>query len=155
MAHTFTCQTEIHVTPAAFWQGMTMAAVNAELLPLVRMTVPARLRQVPAGQWVTGRPLFRSLILLFGLIPVDVHLLQLERLDPGEGFLERSSSWVNRVWLHARHTTPTRSGCIVTDTVTVESRIPGMAAWMLPVYQWVFRHRHRRLRRMYGDERGS
>jgi len=150
MAHTFTCQTEIRVTPAAFWQSMCMEAVNAELWPLVRMTVPVGLKQVSAEQWITGQPLFRSLILLFGVIPVDVHLLRLEQLDPGEGFLERSSSWVNRVWQHARHTTPTASGCIVTDTVTVESRLPGMAYLMLPVYRWVFRHRHRRLRRLYG-----
>lgn len=155
MTRTFTYQTEIPVTPATFWQRMSMDAVNAELRPLVRMTVPSELRRTTADQWVTGRLLFRSVILLFGVLPVDVHLLRLERLEPGRGFLERSSSWVNRVWRHERNTTPTASGCIVTDIVTVESRIPGMAALMLPVYRWVFRHRHRRLRRLYGPYRAG
>jgi hypothetical protein len=44
---TFTLCTELPITPAAFWQTMSMSAVNAELMPLVRMTAPARYGACP------------------------------------------------------------------------------------------------------------
>lgn len=146
----FILSTELQTTPASFWQGMSMAAVNAELWPLVRMTVPHNWKSCPLEQWATGQPLFRSVILLFGVVPVDIHSLQLAHIDPERGFVEKSSSWVNKQWQHERRTEATRSGCIVTDTVTVQGRIAWLAALLLPVYKMVFRHRHRRLAGFYG-----
>ncbi|MED5620279.1 hypothetical protein [Ideonella sp. BN130291] len=146
----FTLSTELKVTPQAFWQQMSMAAVNAELRPLVRMTAPAAWRDCPLDQWHSGRVLFRSLVLLFGCLPVDVHSLRLESISAGHGFLERSTSWGNRQWQHERLTTPTAAGCIVTDTVTVVGRIRLITALLMPVYRLVFRHRHRQLRRLHG-----
>lgn len=128
---------------------MSMDAVNAELLPLVRMTAPRRWRRSAPAQWTTGEVLFHSVILLFGVLPVDVHSLRLERVDPDQGFLERSHSWVNRLWQHERRTLPTAQGCVVSDEVLVEGRVPLLTALLMPVYRWVFRHRHRRLRRLW------
>jgi len=150
---TFTTRSAIATTPENFWKTMSMSAVNAELAPLVRMTAPQQWRDCPLEQWATGKVLFRSTLLLFGLIPTDLHFLKLERIDPEGGFLERSHSLVNRLWLHERTTEPTSGGCIVTDTVTVESRLPGMATLMLPIFRFIFRHRHRRLREQYGVAR--
>ncbi len=127
-----------------------MQAVNAELRPLVRMTVPPEWRNCTLGQWQAGRTLFHSVVLLFGVVPVDVHALTMERIVPGRGFRERSHSWCNRLWLHERTTTATASGCVVTDTVTVEGRAPLAAALLMPIYRLVFRHRHRRLAALYG-----
>jgi hypothetical protein len=148
----FTLLTEISTPPDGFWAGMSMAAVNAELSPLVHMTAPAQWQQCPLSQWATGGVLFRSTILLFGLLPVDVHSLRLEAVYSGQrGFLERSSSWCNKQWQHERTTTPTRGGCVVQDTLTVQGRIPGMALVLMPIYKLVFRHRHRRLKALYGE----
>lgn len=149
----FTIRSELGVTPESFWQGMSMAAVNAELHPLVHMTTPAVWRECAVSQWSTGRVLFRSVILLFGLLPVDVHSLRLAHIDSTRGFVERSHSWANRLWQHERVTTRTPFGCTITDTVLVESRLPGMATLLLPIYQTVFRHRHRRLRAMHSAPR--
>jgi ligand-binding SRPBCC domain-containing protein len=146
----FSVSSELSVSPEAFWAGMSMAAVNAELMPLVRMTVPRKWRSCLLEQWASGQVLFRSVILLFGLLPVDVHSLRLERISPGRGFLEQSHSWVNKQWRHERSTVPTNSGCVVTDTVTVHSRVPAVGVLLLPVYRLVFRHRHRRLKGLYG-----
>jgi len=85
----FNIRSELPVRPEDFWAGMSMAAVNAELMPLVRMTTPASWRDCPLPQWTTGQVLFRSVILLFGVLPVDVHALQLESIDPRRGFHER------------------------------------------------------------------
>lgn len=147
---TFTITTELPVTPDAFWRGMSMQAVNAELRPLVQMTVPNAWQDAPLAHWRTGRVLFASVILLFGFLPVDVHSLRLEQIDPARGFLERSHSWCNRLWQHERTTTPTAAGCALTDTVTVQGRLPLLAALLMPVYRLVFRHRHRRLKALYG-----
>lgn len=146
----FTIRSELHIAPEVFWERMTLSAVNAELLPLVRMTAPPEWRERPLEQWATGRVLFQSVILLFGIVPVDVHSFRLERIDPGRGFLERSQSWVNEEWRHERTTASTRAGCVITDTVTVQGRVPLLAALLLPVYRLIFRHRHRRLRALHG-----
>lgn len=150
MMQAFTISTELSVTPEAFWEQMSMAAVNAELMPLVRMTAPAQWQRCPLAQWTAGRVLFRSVILLFGFLPVDVHSLRLERLFPEGGFLERSHSWTNRLWQHERTTARTANGCVVTDRLTVQGRLPFASALLLPVYRLVFRHRHRRLKALYG-----
>lgn len=130
---------------------MSMSAVNAELRPWVRMTSPARWAHCRLGEWTTGEVLFRSVILLFGFLPVDVHSLRLASIDPlGRGFVEHSHSWCNKRWDHARTTTPTKTGCVVEDTVTVEGRIPWFTSLLMPVYRLVFRHRHKRLRALHG-----
>lgn len=152
---TFTVRSELSVTPEVFWHGMSMAAVNAELHPLVHMTAPAPWQDGALAHWSTGHVLFRSVILLFGFVPVDVHSLRLDYIDPARGFVERSHSWANRLWQHERVTLATPAGCIVTDTVVVQSRIPGLAALLLPVYRGVFRHRHRRLRALHSAARAT
>ncbi len=148
---TFSFSTELPITPEAFWSRMSMSAVNAELRPLVCMTAPAAFRRAELSQWATGRVLFRSVVLLFCCLPVDVHALRLERVEMGRGFLERSSSWSNRLWQHERTTRPTAAGCVLTDTVTVEGRVPFVTRLLMPVYGAVFRHRHRRLKQLYGS----
>lgn len=133
--------------------GMSMSAVNAELWPLIRMTTPASWRNCPLEQWTSGTVLFRSVVLLFGFLPVDVHSLRLEHIDPVNGFVERSHSWMNALWRHERVATRTAVGCMVADTVTVQSRVGWVALLLLPIYRGVFRHRHRRLRAFHSATR--
>lgn len=146
----FSISSELRVAPAAFWGRLSMADVNAELRPLVRMTAPLAWRARPLLGWGTGQPLFRSVILLLGCVPVDVHAFRLERATPAQGFVERSHSWVNVLWQHERTTTPTAAGCTLTDTVTVRGRVPVLTALLMPLYRLVFRHLHRRLRALHG-----
>lgn len=138
------------MTPEAFWAGMSLEEVNDELAPLVRMTAPAAFRNLPLTDWPTGQPLFTSTILLLGVLPADRHAFRLDAVDPGRGFLERSSTTMLRLWQHERTTTPTANGCIVEDAVTFRSRIPGLDRLLLPVYRAVFRHRHDRLTARHG-----
>ena len=150
----FTIRTELpRTTPEAFWAGMSIDAVNAELRPLARMGAPTAWRRCPLEQWTTGRTLFRSTIWLFGVLPVDLHSLRLEALHPGpRGFLENSHTLWNRRWRHERTTIPTAAGgLVVQDHLTVESRLPGAATLMMPVYRFVFLHRHRRLKVLHGE----
>ena len=136
---------------AVLARALTMPGVNAELMPLVRMTHPAEAAVLDVARVPLGQVAFRSVLLLFGVLPIDVHALTLVRLDPTRGFLERSQSLLQRVWEHERTVEPgPRGGCVVTDRVRFAPRLPGVGWLLLPVMRAVFRHRHRRLAAAFG-----
>src|SRR3546814_1583374 len=80
----------------------TMDGVNAELRPLLRMTHPPHLRSLTDATWEPGEVIHQSWLLAGGILPIDRHGLALERVLPGEGFDEESSSWLQRRWRHER-----------------------------------------------------
>ncbi|MFZ6644900.1 hypothetical protein ACO0LO_04245 [Undibacterium sp. TJN25] len=147
----FTVQSDLAIDAAAFCANMSMQTVNWELSPIVRMSAPEPWRDCTLDQWQAGRLLFKSWIFLFGFIPVDLHAFRLEAIYAGAGFQENSSSWANKEWRHRRMVAARGDGCTVTDHVVVAGRIPFVAALLMPVYEFVFRHRHRRLRKKYGS----
>jgi len=129
------------------WERITsMEGVNAELMPIARMTFPRTLAQLQPSDVVLGQRLFRSWILLFGVLPVDYDDLTLLRLTPGVGFAESSPMLSQRRWNHERTLEDADGATRVTDRVAFEPRLP----WLGPLYSFVFRrvfeHRHRRLR---------
>ena len=144
--YSFEISSSLSVSPEAFWAQFTLAEVNRELAPWVRMTAPPAWRSVPLRQWPEGQRLFRSWILLFGVLPVDLHALYLHRITPGVGFEERSRSAMNRRWDHTRRTEPTPRGSRLIDRVEYESRLPLTGALFLPIYKAIFASRHRYLR---------
>lgn len=126
----------------------TMRGVNAELMPLLRMTHPAR--HADLNTLAIGECAFASWLLLFGLLPIDRHLLQLERVLPGEGFDERSHAWTQKVWVHRRRVLAAADGCVVRDTLAFEPRLALMRPLLRVMVRTVFEHRHRRLRARFG-----
>ncbi len=130
---------------------MTPEGVNGELMPIVRMTLPRGVDRLDIATVPVGERIGRCWILLFGLIPIDWDDLTLERLDPPNGFHERSSLASMRVWEHERWIEPVPGGgCVLRDRVSFEPRLPLPARALLPLYRTVFRHRHRRLRARFG-----
>lgn len=124
------------------------ATVNAELGPWLRMTMPEPWAGRPLPAWPVGRPLFSSVILLLGVLPLDRHRFRLEATG-AEGFYERSSSLVLRSWRHKRLLRAVPDGTLVEDRVVFACRLPLLESLLAPIYRAVFRHRHRRLRRWY------
>lgn len=138
---------------AVVWERvLTPAGVNDEMRPYLRMTVPRGLEWVGPDTIETGATLGRSWILLFGLIPFDYDDLRLERVEPGEGFLERSTMLSQRLWEHERTLADDGEGCLVADRVRWEPRLGLPGTPLRPAIGWFFRHRHRRLRRRFGGE---
>ena len=137
---------------AAVWDRVsTFEGVNDELRPLMRMTAPPHMRQLDASEVRPGERLFRSWILLFGVLPIDFDDLTLVSIEPGRGFHERSPMLSMRVWEHERTLEPAGEGaCVVRDRVTFGPRVPGTALFLRPVVAALFAHRHRRLRRRFG-----
>jgi ligand-binding SRPBCC domain-containing protein len=138
--------------PDAVWARIsTFEGVNDELRPLMRMTAPAHVRSLDPSEVVLGERIFRSWILLFGVIPIDYDDLALLALEPGRGFHERSRMLSMRVWEHERWLEPDGDfGCRIRDRLTFEPRLPGAGPLLERFIRMTFRHRHRRLRRRFG-----
>jgi ligand-binding SRPBCC domain-containing protein len=137
--------------PEAVWARVsTFDGINDELRPLMRMTAPARVRALDPAEVVLGERIFRSWILLFGVIPIDYDDLSLIALEPGRGFHERSTMLSMRAWEHERWLEPDGDGrCRLSDRLSFEPRV-GFAGPVLERFIRVtFRHRHRRLRRFF------
>jgi hypothetical protein len=133
------------------WDRVTTpAGIGDEMHPFLRMTIPRGLDRLDPESIELGERIGRSWILLFGLLPFDYDDLSLVRLDPGEGFLERSTMLSQRVWEHERTLEPIEGGCKVSDRVRWESRLGLATAPLRPAIAWFFRHRHRRLVRHFG-----
>jgi hypothetical protein len=145
-------ESEIGISPQAFWAMPVMPQVNRELRPLAAMTFPARLRDATLAECPRGVDIFTSVILLFGLLPTDFHKLHLAQAD-AHGFDERSTSTMNRLWRHQRRLEATPYGARLTDTLEVQGHIPPLTALLMPIYKAIFRHRHAQLRRQFPLER--
>lgn len=137
---------------ATVWATVsTMAGVNAELGPFVRMTHPAEIDALRPDDVVAGEVLFVSWLLAFGVVPFDRHRLVLEQIDEGAGFVEASSSWLQRSWGHERRLVDLPGGgCEVTDRLTFVPRVRFAGPVVRAVIAALFGHRHRRLRRRFG-----
>ena len=145
----FEINSTLSATADEVWaHASTMEGVNQELRPWVRMTVPQRARGVRLTDVEVGREAFASVLLLFGMLPFDLHHLTVQHVLQ-RGFDEESWSWLQRRWRHERRVEPTPTGCIVTDRLTV---VPRRAPSFLvkPIVRAIFGARHRRLRSLFG-----
>jgi ligand-binding SRPBCC domain-containing protein len=137
--------------PAKVWDRVTTpAGINDEIRPIMRMSVPAGVDRLDPEKIELGTRIGRSWVFLFGLIPFDYDDLILVGLDPGRRFLERSSMLSQRVWEHERTLEPAGAGCLITDRVSWEPRLGLPGRPLRPLIGFIFRHRHRRLRRRFG-----
>lgn len=149
-AYQLTFCSEVAAPPETVWTLVsTMAGVNQELAPLLRMTYPPAQRNLPTAVPL-GRRAFRSWLLLFGLVPIEYDDLTLLKLAPNRGFVERSPMMTLRIWQHVRTLRPVPGGCRITDRLTFVPRLPYTGwLWQLAV-RGTFAWRHRNLRRIFG-----
>ncbi len=138
--------------PDRVWDRVvTPAGINDEMRPWLRMTIPRGFDRLDPATVELGKPIGRSWILLFGLLPFDYDEITLVRLEEGRGFLERSSMLSQRTWEHERTLEAVgEGGCLITDRVRWEPRLGLPGTPLRPLFRWFFRHRHRRLRRRFG-----
>ena len=127
---------------------VTAEGVNDELRPWLRMTVPGGDFDLTSVE--IGKPIGRSWVLFLGVLPIDYDEINLERIDEGRGFVERSKMLSQRYWEHIRTVEPVDGGAVVTDAIAWEPRLPLPGAAMRPLFRAIFGHRHRRLRRRFG-----
>jgi ligand-binding SRPBCC domain-containing protein len=145
-------RSHLAASPTRVWERIsTREGINAELMPIVAMTFPTKWISLDPKDVAVGPPLFRSVLLLFGVVPVDLHNFALLSVIPNHGFLERSSSLIHNEWIHERTLVALPGGTEIVDRVRYRCRLPGFALILGPVIRFIFRHRHRRLRRHFGE----
>jgi ligand-binding SRPBCC domain-containing protein len=144
----------LHARREDVWAATsTFEGINDEFRPLFRMTAPPRVRREGLAAVEVGRRVCRSWVLLFGILPVDYDDITLQRLEPPHGFLERSAMLSQRVWVHERSLEEVGEHCRLTDRISYEPRLPVPDVLLRGLYRFVFRHRHRRLRRRFCGQR--
>lgn len=151
----FVARSRLAAAPERVWEHIsTMEGVNHELGPLLRMTHPPGIDRIDESLGQLGKPVFRSWVLLFGVIPVDYDRITIVRLDEGRGFLERSPLGTQKLWEHERTIEPgPDGGCVLVDRIAHEPRVPVAQRAQSALLRRVFRHRHRRVRKRFGGER--
>ncbi|HYD78604.1 MAG TPA: hypothetical protein VEC06_02250 [Paucimonas sp.] len=136
--------------PAAdCWAHATsVAGIAAEMRPLLKMTIPGGKASILDFDLVPGRPLFRSWMLLFGVLPVDRSDLTLVELEDGRRFLEQSPMLGMKLWRHERIVTAIPGGTAVIDRLEFAPRLAsGLVRWFVRL---LFARRHAVLRRKFG-----
>jgi ligand-binding SRPBCC domain-containing protein len=145
----FSIASTLSASAETLWShAVSPEGVNREFRPLLRMTFPPNIGDL-TDSWRPGRRLFRSWLLLGGLLPVDYDDVAFAEVDPGRRFLERSSLLSARVWEHERVIEPVSRGCRLTDRVRFAPRLSWLAPLYRLVFRAVFRLRHRNLRRLF------
>jgi ligand-binding SRPBCC domain-containing protein len=144
-----TVELPLRANRSEVWAALsTVGGMNRELSPFVRMSDPTDGARFDAEPWRGGAPVAWQL--LFGVIPIDRHRIELVALPDGRGFRESSSSWWHRVWRHERALLDDPGGCVVRDSVEIEPRLRVSDPFIGWAVRWMFRQRHRNLRRRFG-----
>jgi ligand-binding SRPBCC domain-containing protein len=148
----FVQRSVLHAPADEVWAfATTKEGINAELMPIVRMTAPRGAGDLTLTDIEAPVRIGRSWILLGGLIPIDYDDIFVESIEPGRAFRERSTMLTQRSWHHDRSVDSAGPDtCFVTDAISFEPRLPMSPRLLLPVFRWFFRHRHRRLRKRFG-----
>ncbi|SFB51373.1 hypothetical protein SAMN05216266_11582 [Amycolatopsis marina] len=144
-------QTELAVPVEPLWAHVTsFTGINDELRPLLRMTKPSRLDTGGLLDLTPPAELGKSVLLAFGVLPVDYDDIGIVEFEPSHRFLERSRMLSAVHWEHERVLTPTERGCLLADRVEFEPRFAVTGAVLRTVVPRLFRHRHARLARRFG-----
>lgn len=142
--------TPVRATPEQAWTWISsLAGIRREMAPYLAMTAPAGLVSLSGLALTPGQPLFRSWILLFGILPVDRSDLTLIHVDAGAGFVEQSPMGSMRLWRHERRIVARGSGCRIVDALTFQPKFA--APVVARLVGALFSHRHRMLVRYLGQ----
>lgn len=151
----FEISSDLAAPAEVVWRHVTdMAGVNDEMRPLMRMTVPPGLHGSRIGDLPVGRRAGRSWLLLLGVLPVDFDDLTIAEMGPGLRFREESRMLTQSRWEHERSVTAIEGGSRVRDSLRWQGRIAALGALYELGVPVLFGHRHRRLRRRFGELAG-
>lgn len=148
-------EVRLAVDPDRLWREVcTLDGVNREFAPFLRMAAPPGLEGATIDALRPGVPAGRSWLLLGGLIPVEYDDLCLVEVEPRR-FLERSRMLTIDPWEHERSVVAAGSGSLLRDRLRFELRrplalLPGSDRLTRATVGAIFRHRHRRLAKLYG-----
>lgn len=128
---------------------VTPEGINDEFRPWLTMSMPTEAGELSIDTLELGKPIGRSWIRLFGVLPVDYDDLTIAELEPGRRFLEQSRLFSAPQWQHERLVEPVDAASSrVTDRLTFTPR-RGFGLLGPRIIRLIFWYRHRRLRRFF------
>jgi ligand-binding SRPBCC domain-containing protein len=137
----------------AVWSRISqISGVNEEFYPILKMTCPEPNMRISPSH-ITGKPLFRSWLLLLGIMPIEYDLIQIVACEDGVGFTEKSSMALMSEWHHQRILVSTARGTRITDNLKFRPRRGVFfLGWLFKrIVAALFRYRHHRLGEMFGS----
>ncbi|WP_266160095.1 hypothetical protein [Dyella silvatica] len=141
-------ESRLHVPAEQVWAWITsVPGISAEMWPFFRMTTPKGLLSLSDRQLTLGVPMFRSYLLLLGVLPVDYSELTLLELHEGRGFVEQSAMASMKLWRHERSIEACRfdpAAVLLIDRLTFQPRMA--KRWVGWFVRQFFNHRHKVLR---------
>jgi ligand-binding SRPBCC domain-containing protein len=151
-------RTPLGASAAEVWAHATsIDGINREMAPWLRMTAPSGLDTLTLDDaaGALGTPLFTSVVLFGGVVPVERMRVTIAELEPGRRFVERSPMLALRGWRHERVVEPHDGGCLVIDRVSFEPRVAATAPLARAAIGAFFAHRHRQLGRLFNGRARS
>jgi ligand-binding SRPBCC domain-containing protein len=144
-----TFRSQLRAPRDQIWRWIvSVEGISRELWPVLKMTIPAHIKSIADVQIMPGQPLFRSWVLLFGVLPIDRSDLTLLHLERGRGFVEQSPMISMALWRHERTLEESDGSTILIDHLTFQPRLAKtLTRWFI---RTVFTHRHNVLRRQLG-----
>ena len=129
---------------------VTPEGINDEFWPWLTMSMPTEAAGLSIDTLELGKPVGRSWIRLFGVLPVDYDDLTIAELEPGRRFLEQSRLFSAPQWQHERLVEPVDAATSrITDRLSFTPR-RGFGLLARPLIELIFWYRHRRLMRHFG-----
>jgi ligand-binding SRPBCC domain-containing protein len=143
-----TFESRLAASAEELWSWSTsVAGIAAEMRPFLKMSAPKDKSSLLDFAVDIGQPLFRSWILLFGILPIDRSNLTLLEIEQGHRFVEQSPMLTMRLWRHERIITRDAQYAIITDQLEF---IPRFAAGLAQRFVYLFfTHRHSVLKRVF------
>jgi hypothetical protein len=148
---TFIERSSLISAPAADVWARVVApeGINDEFWPWLTMSMPEGASDLSIDTLELGRPVGRSWIRLFGVLPVDYDDLTIADVEPGRRFLEQSRLFSAPQWQHERIVEPVDAASSrVTDRLTFTPR-RGFGLLGPSIIRLIFWYRHRRLVRYF------
>ncbi len=84
-------ESSVKASPEEAWAWITsLQGISEEMRPYFRMTAPAGVTSINDIAVEPGKPLFRSRVFLFCILPIDYSDITLVEINKGSGFIEQS-----------------------------------------------------------------
>ncbi len=152
ITYTFEIESDVAAPKDEVWRQATdMRAVNLELHPLLRMTYPKRLQDLNEAVTPLQHQLFRSWVLLFGVLPIDYYDVNIVAFEPESRLLERSTTLNFRLWQHERIIECVPSGARIMDRIIASPRVGCLGPLFREFVRYLFILRHKNLLKRFGE----
>lgn len=174
--YTLCVTSTLQISKYQLWDKIScFKGVNSEFYPLLKMTSPDENIRITDDMISTdGKPLFRSILLLFGILPIEYDLLCICDVKKYRYFKERSSMLLMSEWNHDRFLIDPLNDTnedqnllertcesemngnapyvMVKDAVSFKPRIPFLGPILKHIVMLLFTYRHYRLNLMYNKD---